>query len=448
MRSLSSNGSPIGPQVLSPDGALSRRTLLQGGAALGAGAALGLPLPALAQGPAAGPELGLRLEPFMKSWVDSRRVANMVAALGRGQAEPRFLTRGPDSFTSSRPADQDSLYRIYSMTKPVTGLAAMMLVDEGLIALDQPIAEILPDFAEMQVQKDHNGPLTPDNLEPAVRPITIRHLLTHTAGFGYGLDAEDGALTQLYRERGLVPGAVSGLEVQAGFRGTPAASLETFAKRLAKLPLLYQPGTRWSYSLSLDLMGRIIEVVAGVAFDTFLQQRIFEPCGMTSTWFQVPRSETPRLTANYLMVGELLLPIDLPENSVFLDRPPFPSGGAGLVSSPRDYDRFLMMLAGFGAIEGRRVMSEAAVRLGTSDLFPETMAPEDSFARDSGFGAGGRVGRGAEEGLFGWSGAAGTIGYVNLRSGLRAALYTQYMPAFVYPVQQDFMKLVAETAAE
>jgi CubicO group peptidase (beta-lactamase class C family) len=436
----------------SPAGGLSRRTLLQGGAALGAGAALGLPQPLLAQtilgqGPPGWPELRLGLGQFMEEWVDSRRVANMVAALGWGEAEPQFLSRGPDSFISSRPADGDSLYRIYSMTKPITGMAAMMLVDEGLIALDQPIADFLPAFAKMQVQKVPTAPLTPDNLEVAVRPITIRHLLTHTAGLGYGIEEEAGPLTQLYRERGLVPGAVSGLEVQAGFRGIPAASLQMFADRLATLPLLYQPGTRWSYSLGPDLMGRIIEVVAGVPFDAFLQQRIFEPCGMTSTWFQVPRSEVERLTANYLMLGELLLPIDLAENSVFLDKPPFPSGGAGLVSSPRDYDRFLMMLAGLGAIEGRRVISEAAVRLGTSDLFPETLAPDDGFARHSGQGAGGRVGRGGEEGLFGWSGAAGTIGYVNLRSGLRAALYTQYMPAFAYSVQEDFLRLVAQAEA-
>jgi len=149
VRSLSSNGSGIGPQTPSPAGALSRRTLLQGGAALGAGAALGLPLPSLGQGPASGPELGLELERFLESWVGSRRVANMVAALGRGQAEPQFVARGRDSFTSARPADRDSLYRIYSMTKPITGMAAMMLVDEGLITLDQPIAEILPAFAKM-----------------------------------------------------------------------------------------------------------------------------------------------------------------------------------------------------------------------------------------------------------------------------------------------------------
>ena len=441
MRSLSSSGSSFKAQVSPPAGALSRRALLGRGAAFGA--ALGLPWPVLAQDASGWPAI----ERFIEGYVASRKVANMVVAIGRGQGEPEFIARGRDSFTGLRESNGDSLYRIYSMTKPITGMAAMMLVDEGAIGLDQPVAEILPGFADMQVQKVPDGPLTPGNLQPAVRPITIRHLLTQTAGLGYGIE-QGGALSEAYRQAGLVPGLVSRVETPGTFRGTPAESLEAFADRLATMPLLYQPGTRWSYSVGLDLIGRIIEVVAGMPFDTFLHQRIIEPCAMSSTWFTVPPGEIDRLTANYLQVSGLLLPIDLPENSIFLDEPPFPFGGAGLVSSPRDYDRFLMMLAGHGAIDGRRVMSEAAVRLGTSDLLPDTMAPDDEFARRSGQGAGGRVGRGAEAGLFGWTGAAGTIGYVNMRTGLRAGLYTQYMPPTAYRVQEEFMALVTEAAAQ
>jgi len=421
------------------DAALSRRRLLQGGAALGAGAALGLPLVALAQETRSWPAVTRLIERY----VADRKVANMVAALGRGQEEPQIIARGRDSFTSFRESDGDSLYRIYSMTKPITGMAAMMLVDEGKIALDQPIAEILPAFAEMRVQKLYDGPLTADNLEPAVRPITIRHLLTHTAGLGYGI-VQEGPLSEAYREAGLVPGLVSRLETPGAFRGTPAESLEAFADRLATMPLVYQPGTRWSYSVGLDLMGRIIEVVAGMPFDSFVHQRILEPCGMGSTWFKVPRSAIERLTANYLLMRDVLLPIDLPENSVFLDEPPFPFGGAGLVSSPRDYDRFLRMLAGGGMIDGMRVMSEAAVRLGTSDLLPDTLAADGGFAPDTGYGAGGLVGRGAEDGVYGWFGAAGTAGLVNLKTGLRYSLFTQYMPSNAYPISDEFRASVAE----
>jgi len=376
-------------------------------------------------------------------YVDERKVSGIVAALGLWQDEPQFIARGRDAFTSPRESDQNSLYRIYSMTKPITGMAAMMLVDEGRIGLDQPVAEILPAFAQMQVQRVYDGPLAADNLEPAARPITIRHLLTHTAGLGYGL-VQDGPLSDAYREAGLVPGIVSRLEVPGSFRGTPAESLQAFADRLATMPLVYQPGTRWSYSVGLDLMGRIIEVVSAMPFDTFLHERILQPCGMGSTWFKVPQNEVYRLTANYLRVRDTLLPIDQPENSVYLDDPPFPFGGAGLVSSPHDYDRFLQMLLGGGTIDGVRVMTQEAVRLGTSDLLPDTLLPGAGYREGFGYGAGGLVGKGSAQGLYGWTGAAGTLGMVNLRTGLRSSLFTQYMPPGAYQLDEEFQRSVAE----
>lgn len=438
--------------------ALSRRSLLRAAAiamaGIGAGAALGAPLRALAREAEQWPAVTRLLE----SYVQDRRVANMVAVLGRGQGAPQVIARGHDSFIAPRASDRDSLYRIYSMTKPVTGMAAMMLVEDGAIALDQPLAEILPAFAAMQVLRSADGPLTPDNLEPAVRPITIRHLLTHTAGLDYGfsldaantaLDVAGSALSRAYRQAGLVPAAVSRVELPGQVRAAPPPSLALFAERLASLPLAHQPGTRWHYSVGLDLLGRVIEVASGVPFDAFLQQRIFRPCGMTSTFFQVPPSEVDRLTTSYLVLNELLVPIDLPASSIFLDPPPFPFGGAGLVSSPRDYDRFLMMLAGYGTIEGRRVMSEAAVRMGTSDLLPDTLAPDGGFAPDAGFGAGGLVRpRGGRAGTFGWFGAAGTVGFVEMDGGLRRSLYTQYLPSAAYPLQSLFAEAVAADLAE
>ena len=430
--------------------ALSRRSLLRAAAILGAGAALGAPLRVLAREAEQWPAVTRLLE----SYVQDRRVANMVAVLGRGQAAPQVIARGHDSFVAPRASDHDSLYRIYSMTKPVTGMAAMMLVEDGAIALDQPLAEILPAFAAMQVLRSADGPLTPDNLEPAVRPITIRHLLTHTAGLDYGFSLDEdpaagSALSRAYRQAGLVPAAISRVELPGQVRAAPPPSLALFAERLASLPLAHQPGTRWHYSVGLDLLGRVIEVASGVPFDAFLQQRIFEPCGMASTFFQVPPSEVDRLTTSYLVLNELLVPIDLPASSIFLDPPPFPFGGAGLVSSPRDYDRFLMMLAGYGTIEGRRVMSEAAVRMGTSDLLPDTLAPDGGFAPDAGFGAGGLVQpRGGQGGTFGWFGAAGTVGFVEMDGGLRQSLYTQYLPSAAYPLQSLFGEAVAADLAE
>jgi CubicO group peptidase (beta-lactamase class C family) len=426
---------------------LSRRAMMRSTAMLGCGAALsGLPFAshALAQEASQWP----RLSAMIDSYVGTRKVANMVAALGWGKDTPQFLSSGNTSFTSRIAAGPDTLYRIYSMTKPITGMATMMCIEDGLLSLDQPIAEILPAFAEMKVQKTYDGAISADNLEPAVRPITVRHCLTHTAGLGYGI-IQQGPIVQAYAENGLVPGLVSHLQNIPGFIGTPVGSLQQFADNLARMPLVLQPGTRWSYSMGLDLMGRVIEVVSGKSFDTFLKERIFNPCGMDSTGFRVPQGQERRFTANYFVLGGILLPIDTPGSSVFEEDPPFPFGGAGIVSSPRDYDRFLMMLANGGEIDGVRVMDKATVDLATSDLLPDTLAPGGGFTfgeNEFGFGAGGLVGYGQAEGLFGWFGAAGTCGLVNLQFGLRHNLMTQYMPAEIYPVYEDFPTNVAADA--
>jgi CubicO group peptidase (beta-lactamase class C family) len=423
--------------------ALTRRQWLGGAAALGASAAVPA-VPAWAQ---ANPEWD-HVSRLIRSYVDSRKVANMVAALGFANGSLVTLGRGVDSFTALRESTADSIYRIYSMTKPITGMAAMMLIDEGKVGLDQPLHDILPAYRNMRVQKVYDGPITPDNLEPAVRPITIRQMLTHTAGIGYGI-VQSGPISEAYRERGVVPGLVSRLQDSPVFRGTPVPSLELFADRLAEFPLVYQPGTRWSYSMSMDLLGRVIEVVSGQPFDRFLDERFFGPLGMEDTGFQVRGADVGRLTTNYLLLAGRLLPIDLPANSVYLDPPPFAFGGAGLASTPRDYDKFLEMLLDRGEYRGKRIMSERAVRLGTSDILPDTLVPGGEYSAGAwGYGAGGRVGRGQDAGAFGWAGAAGTIGFVHYGLGLRAALYTQYMPMQAYPLLEEFpAAILADLAA-
>ncbi|WP_121114886.1 serine hydrolase domain-containing protein [Croceibacterium ferulae] len=422
---------------------LDRRALLSRSAGAGALALLGgVPIALLAQDAGR----GAGLEQLAQDFVAQRKAANMVIAMGQGQQPPVTIARGTLGFTSRTPVDADTLYRIYSMTKPVTAMAAMMLVDEGRIALNQPVADILPAFARLQVQKQPDGAITPDNLEPAIRPLTMRHLLTHTGGLGYSI-VQQGPLSAAYRAKGLVPALVSRVQTPDSFAGTPAASLEVFADNLATVPLVYQPGERWSYSVGLDLMGRVIEVVTGTPFDRFLQDRIFDPCGMTSTGFRVAAEDAVRFTDNYLIVGGTLVPIDLASNSIYLDQPPFPFGGAGLVSSARDYDRFLQMILGLGQIDDRRVMSEAAVRLATSNLLPGTLAQDGGFAGGAmGYGAGGLVGLGEQAGLYGWSGAAGTIGFVHFGLDLRASLYSQYMPGTHYGLQEQFLAEVARSA--
>ncbi len=418
---------------------LSRRSLLRSAGWFGASLAGSALLPARLLAQPSAEEMYPAVTNLAYDYVASGRLAGVVAALGWGSAPPAAISRGTMAFDSAVPVDLDSLYRIYSMTKPITGMAAMMLVDEGKIGLDQPISDFLPKFAKMQVQVTPDGSIT--DLKPAQTPITLRHLLTHTAGLGYSI-IQKGPLKAAYEAAGLVPGQASRLAIPpfSGVKTVP--SLTEFADKLAEMPLVYEPGTRWSYSVGLDLVGRIIEVVSGQDFAAFLAARIFGPCGMASTGFQVSAAQAQRLTTNYLVHEGKADPIDPGASSVYLDPPAFPFGGAGLVSSPRDYDRFLMMLAGGGAIGTTRVMSEAAVRLGTSNLLPAAVDRAGTWIENAGFGAGGRVGLGADAGTYGWSGAAGTIAFVNTRIGLRAGLFVQYMPSMALPLSEEFPKAV------
>ena len=159
---------------------------------------------------------------------------------------------------------------------------------------------------------------------------------------------------------------------------------------------------------------------------------------MGDTHFQVPRAKADRMTTSYYLVNGTLVPIDLGTDSIYFDEPPFPFGGAGLASTPNDYDRFLEMLVNGGEFDGTRVMSEAAVRLGTSDILPDTLEPGGEYGDVWGYGAGGRVGRGEDDGVYGWAGAAGTIGFVHRPLRMRAGLYTQYMPSMAYPLLDEF----------
>lgn len=420
---------------------MSRRSLLRGGAMLGAGAAFaGLPGAGLLAQTAAPRSSWPAVAAMVDRYVDEPKVANMVATLGWGQRDPLVIAKGTLAIGQTAPAGLDSLYRIYSMTKPITGMAAMMLIDEGKLGLDQPLAEILPAFADMQVQRTYDGSVT--DLVPAERPITIRQVLTHTAGLGYNI-VQKGPIAQLYVERGLVPGQVSRIPIPGLGRAEAVRGLDNFADRLAQVPLVLQPGSKWSYSVGLDLMGRVIEVASGMSFDAFLKERLFEPAGMTSTWFRVPESEIGRFTTNYGIVNSVPVPIDPARASIYLDEPSFPYGGAGLVSSPRDYDRFLRMLLGYGVVDGKRVMGELAVRVGTSNLLPETAVTKDTWIEGQGFGAGGRV----TDGSYGWGGAAGTVAFVNYDANLRAAMFTQYMPSEAYPIHAGFPAAVAKDLA-
>ena len=372
------------------------------------------------------------------SYVNSGKLPGLLATIGRGEMPIDAVAVGTIAQGNKTPVDIDTLWRVYSMTKPITGMAAMILVGEGKMKLDQPIADFLPEFAQMQVLTDPDKSLA---AVPAKNQITVRHLLTHTAGLGYGIITK-GPLLQLYIEQGINPAVFSRFPVPGEPVPAPTPDLKTFAERVAKLPLIADPGTKWSYSFSLDLLGRVIEVASGMDFEAFLKTRLFEPLKMTSSYFQVPASETKRFVTNYAPVNGVLFPVDPADTSIYLDKPAFAFGGAGLVCSARDYDRFLHMLQNGGELDGVRVMSAETAALAMSDLLPAGIKTEGTFITGAGNGAGGRVGKGAFEGTFGWGGAAGTVGFVDTKRKLRAVCMAQYVPSNIYPFHEEFANWV------
>lgn len=395
------------------------------------------------------------VEALAKDYVAQNRAQGIVIAYGVGDSAPVFASAGriavePDAAA----AGPDSLWRVYSMTKPITAMAAMMLVEDGKLKLDQPIADFFPGFRQMKVLTDPANSL---DSRPATTQITVRHLVTHTAGLGYSIITR-GPLLKEYERLGITPAAVNAaLEAQA--RPLRPTSLKEFAERVATLPLIAEPGTKWSYSISLDLLPAIIEAAAGMPYEQFLQTRMLGPLKMKSTYWTVPQSEVGRFATNYAWAGENRIPFDPAKTSAWLTPPSFPYGGAGLVMSARDYDRFLHMLANGGAVDGVRVMKAETVRLAMSDLLPAGVtyggAPSGSGGATGpkmGYGAGGSVqledvAGGAGKGTYGWGGAAGTVAWVDPSKKVRGTVMVNYFPSDKWPLRADAVKAVYAQAA-
>lgn len=429
--------------------ALSRRNLLRSSVLLGAGAAVGA-LPFGSQLAHAAMAVGFearwpKVTAMLDKYVSQKKVAGMVAALGWGDKDPGFIVRGKEAFDDPDSAGENSLFRAYSQTKPVTGMAAMMLIDDRKLKLDQPVADFIPEFANMRVAIDPKNSL---ESRPAQNQITVRHLLTHTAGLGYAGVGKEKVSAELLR-LGVTPAVLTRMKIPGLPVSPPTPGPDEFVKLAASVPLVSEPGTEWHYSMGLDVLGVVIQRASGAkSFEAFLQERMFDPIGMKSSYFRVPASEVHRLTANYGLMGGFPLPIDPSKTSIYLDPPAFAFGGSGLVCSPADYDRFLKMIANGGMVGTRRVMGAASVALGVSNLLPDGVETKGTFIDGAGNGAGGRSGMGRDAGTFGWGGAAGTVGFVNVRMGLRAGIYTQYMPSEALPIHAEFPQTVlADLAA-
>jgi CubicO group peptidase (beta-lactamase class C family) len=394
-------------------------------------------------------------------YIAAKKMPGIVGAFGVGDAPTQFVEAGHISLDAGAPdAGPDSLWRIYSMTKPVTAMAAMILVEEGKLKLDQPISDFFPAYKSMKVL---TSPDTALDSVPAKTQITVRHLLTHTAGLTYSIAAKGPLLKEVER-LGLIPAAANA-QAEAVARPARPKTLAEFAERAATVPLIAEPGTKWSYSMGLDVLAAVVEKAAGQPFESFVQARLFTPLKMTSTYWSVPAGEAGRFATNYLFAGDSIVPFDPAATSVYLQQPSFPYGGAGLVSSARDYDRFLHMLQNGGELDGVRVMKAETAALAMSNLLPPGVTFEmvgggtggTQAQVPMGYGAGGSVyladnPAGASKGTYGWGGAAGTIAWVDPVRKARGTVMVNYFPADKWPLRQEvpaaLLKDAARTAAK
>ncbi|WP_293454517.1 serine hydrolase domain-containing protein [Phenylobacterium sp.] len=344
---------------------------------------------------------------------------------------------------SGRPLAEDSLYRLFSMTKPVVAVALMMLYEDGRLLLTDPVADYVPEFANLRVHVAGQGA----ELETApAQPMRLIHLLTHTSGLTNSWNGTP--MSPLYSQAGL---AAASWARDPGIEG-----LADYCARLGRIPLEFQPGSRWLYSIGPDVLGLVVERVSGQRFGDFLHERLFAPLGMADTGFFVRPDSAARLTTLYGRGASGLVALETGARSPYLAAPIADSGASGLVSSLPDYGRFARMLAGGGRAEGVRILSPAGARLMMSDqVAPEIAAP--GLARHAAFGLGGvgsgmgfgllgavvtDVGRSHEEGVVGeysWGGAASTTFWAAPSRDLAVVFMTQLSPSGTYPLR-DWLK--------
>ena len=360
--------------------------------------------------------------------IGAKDIHGALLAVAVGDDEPVYVAAGETGENSGRAVDADSIHRVYSQTKPVTGVAIMMLIEEGRIGLDQPIGEILPQFARLQVLVSPDG----DAVRPPARQPTIRHLLTHTAGFSYGLQISP--LAARYRELGIEPGDL----IEAHRSGPEGPrDLDAFIDLLATLPLERDPGEMFEYSVSIDVLGAIVEKVSGKTLDLFFSERIFGPLGMRDTGFVVPADKRDRMVNLHERAEDGSWSLaDAGADSAYARHPGLLSGGGGLVSTARDYMRFTAMLAGEGETRGVRLLRPETVRLARSNLFPPGVEVQfyGNVMTGIGYGAAMQVQLAPTRippGVFGWGGAAGTGTWVDPIHRLHMVLMTQYWPSTI-----------------
>jgi CubicO group peptidase (beta-lactamase class C family) len=374
----------------------------------------------------------------VQALVDKKEVAGAVIAVARHGKVVQLEALGSMDAASGKPMQRDTIFRIYSMTKPVTTVAAMMLYEEGKLDLDAPVSKYLPELKGLRVYAGKG-----DETVEANREMTVRDLMRHTSGLTYGALGST-PVDKLYQQRKVL--------------GDPNDTLADLVAKLGKIPLLYQPGTRFNYSVSTDVLGRLAEVLSEKDLDVYFAERIFKPLDMKDTGFFVPADQVERFAANHGPgEKETLKVTETAAKSRYLSRPKLLSGGGGLVSTARDYMRFCQMLLNGGKLEETRLLKKETIQMMTQNQLPAEAMPLTMLGMKlpgMGFGLGfgvrvsGNKDNPAEAvGEYYWAGAASTHFWISPRHDLIVIALEQYMP-FNQRLSQTLKPIVYQAVVE
>ena len=384
-----------------------------------------------------------KLDEHLNCYVDDGHLAGYAVAVARHGKVAHFGMYGHKDSETGTPITDDTMYRIYSMTKPVTSIALMMLVERGLLQLTDPVSNFIKSFGETRVW--NTGTVLKPLTNALTEPIRIWHLLTHTAGMTYGFMYSD-VVDDMYRR--------AGFEAGVAYKD----SLEVVCDKYAALPLLFQPGSSWNYSVATDIVGRVIEVVAKMPLDEFFERNIFQPLGMHDTAFWVAKEETERVASLYRYDPATNLKVKISgfSNSA-LEKPAFLSGGGGLISTAGDYFKFIRMLEGRGKSGNVQLLSSRTFEMMVINHLPNNAdistfgrpLGEEIFFDGLGFGLGfgvvvdqvkSRVA--CPNGTFSWGGMASTAFWVDPVNEISAMFFTQLIPSSTYPIRQYLRSMV------
>jgi CubicO group peptidase (beta-lactamase class C family) len=380
-----------------------------------------------------------------RNFVEPGKIAGCQTLIARHGHVAYFKSMGMMDRERRKPTADDTIFRLYSMTKPITSIALMMLYEHGHFQLNDPVSRFIPGWREHKVWVSGVGA----EMQTAApeKPMTMRNVLSHTGGLTYG--ATNHPVDRIYREVGVNRGA--------------GETLATFAEKLAKVPLRYAPGERWMYSLSTDVCGYLVEAISGKRFDHFLQENIFDPLDMKDTSFFVAERKLDRFAANYERQPDKTLKlIDDPERSTYLRQPTFFSGGGGLTGTTADYFRFCEMLRRGGELDGTRILGPRTLDLmhrnhlaGGKDLASMAIGAFSETAYEGvGFGLGFAMTLGeVEAGTLGagdyyWGGAASTIFWVDPKEDLVAVFMTQLMPSATFNFRGQLKNIIYSAIVE